>query len=171
MVVLIALIAVIGGYLAFDTLTTKPHNGHYAIGERIPTSFGGLTIESFETLRGLNENDLGGMSHGIQNYVAEDKAQIQIFVTLTNTTGQPIAYSPDQFRLVDGVQLVEATTASVLHGPIRANASIETTLGFVVPRDGAQFAIEFRDLDSATPFVIDLGSTDHAPSGGTDEHH
>lgn len=168
---LILVIAAMGMYLATNTLVDPATKGRYAVGDQISTSFGAISIEHYETLTGLSSDALGGMTHGIQNYVSEQDDQIQVFVTLTNSGTRAMEYVPDQFRLIADGHVIEATTASVLHGPIQGKSSIETTLGFVVPRDGAHLTIEFRDPGNAHPIVVDLGNVDHAPAGGNNDHH
>jgi hypothetical protein len=175
LLILVMAMAGVGIFLVSQTLASGALSGGAQVdpNTQIGTSFGVITIEHVENIGGLTSNELGGMTHGIQSLVTQDKAQIQVSVTLTNRLGREVAYTPSQFAIVaaTGSPPIEPDNSTLPAGQIRPDSSIEATLSFVVPRDGSQFWIEFREPSVAAPTLVNLGHVDLVQQGGENEHH
>jgi len=163
LVILVVLLAVWGTVLASQALVvarTSPKI--FGINEPVSTSFGTIIVSAADDLTGLTAQDLSGVTHGIQNLVLADKAQIQLTVALINRTGNLVIYSPDQFRLTTegNPDLIELTGSTIRDGELQPHSNIEATLSFVVPRDGATYTLLFRDPGNDQIVKIDLGEVD-----------
>lgn len=166
LVVLVVLVILLAGwgsalaYQAFKTAQASPEI--YGINQPVSTSFGTIIVSAADDLTGLTSQDLSGVTHGIQNLVLADKAQIQLTVALINRTGKLVNYSPDQFRLITAKNpdLVELTGSTIHEGELQPHSNIEATLSFVVPRDGATYTLLFRDPGNEQIVKIDLGGVD-----------
>jgi hypothetical protein len=145
----------------------------FSIGQSIPTSFGIVVVDDVENLAGLTSQDLGGMTHGIQNLVLADQAQIQVSILLSNQTDSAIYYSPTQFRLLEqqGLDLILPFGATVKPGMLGPKASIEATLSFIAPRNGGRLWIRFDDPGGGGPILVDAGRTDQAPADVLEDIH
>ncbi len=167
LVVLVFLIVLLAGWgvaLAYQTLTreVQPSTEIYGINQPVSTSFGTIIVSAADDLTGLTSQDLAGVTHGIQNLVMADNAQIQLTVALINRSGKLVIYSPDQFRLVNAQSpdLIELTGSTIREGELQPHSNIEATLSFVVPRDGATYTLLFRDPGNDQIVRIDLGEVD-----------
>jgi len=152
-----------GSILAYRAFTAPRISSEiYGINQPIPTSFGTIIVSAADDLTGLTSEDLAGVTHGIQNLVLADKAQIQLTVALINRTGKLIKYSPDQFRLMNPADpnLIELAGSTIREGELNPRSSIEATLSFVVPRDGAAYTLLFRDPGNTQVVKINLGEVD-----------
>lgn len=145
----------------------------FTAGQPIPTSFGTLTVYPVEQLAGLTSEQLGGVTHGVQNLVGPDKAQIEVAITLTNSTGAAVSYAPRQFllRTENGGPGTPPTTSSTGNGHLQSGASVTANLSFVVPQDGSRYWIEFTDPGRAQAIVVDLGKTEATPAGSQEQPH
>jgi hypothetical protein len=151
----------------------RPIHSLYAVGQSVPTSFGVVAVESAAKIAGLTAKDLAGVTHGIQNLIRPDQVQVQLAVELTNLRNHPVAYTPDQFRLVSTTSSTPLPVFSTnLHpNTLQPEASIDGTLNFVVPRNGAKLVLEFRDQGRARPIRIDLGRIDRTPANAFAGYH
>jgi hypothetical protein len=145
----------------------------FAAGQLIATSFGSLIVYPIERLPGLTSEQLGGVTHGVQNLVGADSAQIEVAIALTNNTGTAVSYAPRQFLLRTGAggPGVPPTTSSIRVGQLQSGASVTANLSFVVPQDGSRYWIEFTEPGRAQAIVVDLGNTEPAPPGSRDQPH
>lgn len=182
---LLALVAVlaVGGLSLATSMVARgqafarpaaPRSDSYGLGQDIPTSFGIVSVEYVQQLNGLSGEDLGGMTHGIQNYVPPDKVQLQVSIGLTNLLNTTVDYSPAQFQLTvgRGGPPIAPAGATFPAGRLQPNAGIDGRLRFVVPRDSADLWIEFREPGRAQPILIALGTIEPSPGGastGTNE--
>lgn len=125
------------------------------------------TVAHVEQVKGLSSSELGGMAHGIQSLVSDDKAMVK--VTLVVSAGDsPIQYDASVLQAFStgssaGVLPAGGTLAP---GRLSAHARIEGSLSFVVPRNGAQ--ISLRAPDSSREIlllVVDKVTVDKAPAG------
>lgn len=163
LVFLVVLLAGWGATLAYRSLIAAQSSPKiYGINEPVDTSFGSIIVSAADDLTGLTSQDLAGVTHGIQNLVLADKAQIQLTVALINRTGKLVNYSPDQFRLstANNPDLIELTGSTIREGELQPHSNIEATLSFVVPRDGATYTLLFRDPGNDQIVQIDLGDVD-----------
>jgi hypothetical protein len=146
------------------TTTTEVHVGPAGLGVPMRTSFGLVEVESVQQIRGLTPKALAGRTHGIQSLVKADQMQVQLVLALRNEHAQPVAYDPTQFllRLVrrnGSSKSYESISTSVRASRLAARSSMETTVGFVIPRfnpNGTRLSLELRER--ARPGVsLDLG--------------
>jgi hypothetical protein len=166
----VAAAAVVGIVLAVSLLTS-PQGGHatvaagtpFRVAQDIPTSFGYVAVEHAETVKGLTPKDLAGAMHGIGSLVARDKALVKASVTLRNGATGPLDYRLSQFTLRatnkdSTVRRYPVSHATVRDGTLQPDAALDAGLAFVIPRNGARIALEFRDPDRAEPVVVDLAA-------------
>jgi hypothetical protein len=147
--------------------------GPFGVSQRIPTTFGAVSIDSVEKLNGLTAKKLAGVTHGISNYVPPNKVQVQASVTLTNLLSRPVDYSPTQFRLLVGRKRkpVPDVRASFRPGTLQPTASISGQLQFVAPRTGSKLWIQFTDPKLGKLILVDLGKTGRTPADAFDGYH
>lgn len=164
---LLFLIFILAGWgvkLAFQILSgrTQPVSDTFAINQPAPTSFGSLVVSTADDLIGLTSQDLSGVTHGIQNLVLADKTQIQLTIALVNRTGELVRISPGQFHLAGTLNPapVEIEGATFHDGQLQPHSSIEATISFVVPRDGASYTLLYRDPGNDQLVQIELGGVD-----------
>jgi hypothetical protein len=175
-VVAVALLAVVGGWLAILALAGS--DGHAqapraaAIGDQIATSFGSLTIQRSDTLAGLTSQDLGGVTHGINDLVLSDSAQVEVSFLLVSTSSAEARVEPGQFRLVvSGTTDPLAPTGSTMRPlTLAPGARVAASVTFVVPRSGAQMSVRYTDPGSGAEISVPVGSLDHAPPAVGDPH-
>ena len=176
-----ATLVLVGGYLAIgliangapkDPVIALPE-GPFGTSQDIPASFGVVAVEHVEKLNGLGAKALAGVTHGISGFVAPNKVQVQASVTLTNLLDHPISYDPRQFRLVVGKDKkpINEVQSNLRPGTLQPDASIDSQLKFIAPRDGSKLWIEFSDPGRAKPILIDLGRTGKTPAGAFDGFH
>lgn len=167
-------LAMVGTLIAIDTFTAAHHEAlpHSAsIGEPIATSFGSITIARVETLGGLTSQELGGMTHGIQNVVLSDGAQVEVSVLLANRSDGTVRVTPSQFYLtVEGAtEPALPSESSIKPVTLRAGASVEATLTFVVPQSGARMSVGYADPGGAR-ITVPAGKLGQAPIVADDGH-
>jgi hypothetical protein len=165
----VAALAVGGGLLGVRLLqagapTTNVHTGPPGLGVPASTSFGFVEVESVQQIRGLTPKALAGMTHGIQSLVKANQMQVQLVLALRNARGSTEDYDPAQFvmRLVRPTgksKIYQSGSTSVRAGRLAARSSMETTVGFVIPRfnpKGTRISLEFRER-GRQPLTLDLG--------------
>ena len=180
LLIVVTMLAIVGALLAAREIVQGDDDGDavlpagaYVVAQNIPTSFGRVAVEHVLNLNGLTAKDTAGMSHGIQNFVAADKVQVQVAVIWTNASRRAVPYSPEQFRLhaSHSKQAIEVVAANIRPGTLQPGTSVEGILSFVAPRDQSQLWLDFRDPGAADPFNIALGNTDQAPKDALDGFH
>jgi hypothetical protein len=163
-------LAVGGGLLGVRLLQTGSpavavaHVGPAGLGVPTRTSFGYVEVESVEQINGLTPKQLAGMTHGIQSLVKADKIQVQLVLALRNTSGTARDYDPAELVLRVGpargkTKIYDSVTASVRAGRLAARSSMETTVGFVIPRFNpkrSRISLELRER-GRPPLNFDLG--------------
>jgi hypothetical protein len=175
-VALVAGLALAGTMIAILTLTAGHEDGGLpgtsAIGHPITTTFGTITVEGAETLGGLTSGDLGGVTHGIQNLVLSDKAQVEVTVLLANTGDAPVRVTPSQFQLiVEGTPDPVAPTGSTMRPlSLEPGASVEASLTFVVPQSGARMTVGYADPGNAAAVSVPIGILGQVPAVPDDGH-
>ena len=176
----ITALALVGGVLsiqAFASGEDAHHQDAVEIGKPIATSFGSITFGRVETLGGLTRQDLGGMTHGIQNAVLAGGAQVEVSILVVNRGDEIVRVTPSQFSLAVEGEPDPATPSESSIRPVvlAAGASVEATLTFVVPQNGARMSVGYADPGGAqisvpaghlglAPAVVDDGDT-HADDG------
>jgi hypothetical protein len=176
-----AVLVLVGAYLTAGVISrgapgdpaVKLPPGPFGTAQDIPASFGVVAVEHVDKLNGLGAKDLAGVTHGISGFVAPNKVQVQASVTLTNLLDHPINYDPRQFRLLVGKNKkpLDEVQSNLRPGILQPDASIDSQLKFVAPRDGSKLWIEFSDPGRAKPILIDLGRTGTTPAGAFDGFH
>jgi hypothetical protein len=177
----VAALVLVGGYLTAgivsrgapkDPVIALPQ-GPFGTAQDIPASFGVVAVEHVEKIDGLGAKALSGVTHGISGFVAPNKVQVQASVTLTNLLDHPVSYDPRQFRLLVGKNKkpLDEVQSNLRPGTLQPDASIDSQLKFIAPRDGSKLWIEFRDPGRSTPILIDLGRTGKTPAGAFDGFH
>ena len=165
----VAAAAVVGIVLAVSLITGSAagHAAHaparFTVAQDIPTSFGFVAVEHAETVKGLTAKQMAGAVHGVGGFVGSDKALVSASITLRNGPERVLPYSLEQFTLVataknGKTRRSPVTSATVRDGTLQPDAAVDATLGFVVPRNGASFALEFTDPGRTRPIVIDLNA-------------
>ncbi|MFL5927818.1 MAG: hypothetical protein ACJ77E_12875 [Gaiellaceae bacterium] len=163
-------LAVGGGLLGVRLLqsgapaVTAAHVGPSGVGTPTRTGFGYVEVESVQQILGLTPKQLAGMTHGIQSLVKADQIRVQLVLGLRNTSGTAKDYNPAQLVLRVGpargkTKTYESVTASVRAGRLAGRSSMETTVGFVIPRfnpKGSRISLELREHGRA-PVNLDLG--------------
>jgi hypothetical protein len=131
-------------------------------------STGGVSVSvvSSEQVAGLTDDDLSGMSHGIQGLVTADKAMVKVNVLLAGGRHGG-GYDLRALRLRAGGQLLEPVGASLVAGRLNPGARIEGSIAFVVPRSGTDLALLATDTGDS----VSLGTVDLAPPGSDPHSH
>jgi len=141
--------------------------GPFGTSQDIPASFGVVAVEHVDKTNGLTAKDLAGNTHGVSGLVAPDKVQVDASVTLTNLLDHPIAYDPRQFRLLvgDHKKPIDEVRSNMRPGTLQPDASIDSQLRFIAPRNGSKLWISFKDPGRSAPILVDLGRTGTTPKG------
>jgi hypothetical protein len=144
--------------------------GPFAVGQSIRTAIGVVTVTGVERLKGTSSQDLAGANHGIQNYVSEEKSQVQVFVRVADDTVRPITWSPSAFTLRVGSAAAIAPQSSTMPGGrLGAGTSVEGTLGFVAARNGSALTLQLPG-SSGGWVLVDLGRVDAASTSTGGDH-
>jgi Domain of unknown function (DUF4352) len=159
---LVGLLSVIGAIIAAQLMLTSANEPSDQVEGSVPTSFGTLTVHQSEVLNGLSSASLGGMSHGVQNLVAGDKAEVAVTVTLTNKDATRVRYAANQFRLISGGtsptgKPVAPLGTSLSSGVLAKGGTVEGTVNFVTATNGSQLWLRYND--HGHPVLVRLGST------------
>jgi hypothetical protein len=177
LVVAVGALAVAGTWQAIVTLASSSHGAHagqVGVGQQSATAFGSMTVETIDILDGLTAEDLGGMTHGIQNFVAADLAQVEIAVRFDNTSGDAVRVDPGQFELAvaGSPAAVTSTGAAVRPLSLPAGAGVDVTLTYIVPRAGGEMNLHYTDPLTTSQIDIPVGRVDQVPAGegGTHVH-
>jgi hypothetical protein len=149
-----------------DPAITLP-KGPFGTSQDIPASFGVVAVEHVDKINGLTAKDVAGNTHGVSGLVAPDKVQVDASVTLTNLLDHPISYDPRQFRLLVGSKRkpIDEVRSNLQPGTLQPDASIDSQLRFIAPRNGSKLWISFKDPGRDKPILVDLGRTGTTPKG------
>lgn len=152
----------LGGWRAASMAATKPDPSTLVVNG---VSY---TVTHAEQVKGLSDSDLGGMSHGIQSLVSDDKALVT--VTLVVTGGDsPSSYDASVLRAfaTGSSAAISPVGGTLAPGQLTAHARIEGSLSFVVARNGAQLALRAPRDSREVPLL----QVDDAPSGAAGHPH
>jgi hypothetical protein len=177
LVAAVAALALAGAWVAITAFTAGHDDAGLPpaafVGQRIATSYGSVTVEHVEDIGGLTSEDLGGVTHGIQNLVLSDSAQVEVSVLFANESGSSVQVSPAQFRLiVEGTAApVEPTGSTIRPLQLQSGASLEAGITFVVPQTGAQLSVAYTD-PAGNLITVPAGKLGQAPpdTGGGHTH-
>jgi len=124
------------------------------------------TVIHAEQVKGLSDADLGGMAHGVQSLVSDDKALIT--VTLVVAAGDsPSSYDASVLRAFASGPAVTPVGGTLSPGRLGARAQIEGSLSFIVPRNGAQVTLRAPGDSREVPLL----QVDNAPAGAGQHPH
>lgn len=120
-----------------------------------------------EQVVGLSDSDLGGMSHGIQSLVTDEKALIKVSL-MVSAGDSPTSYDAGVLRaFAAGSPVAIAPVGGTFpSGRLSAHARVEGSVSFVVPRNGARLTL--RALGD--PRAVELLRVDRAPAGAGAKH-
>lgn len=124
------------------------------------------TVAHVEQVKGLSSSELGGMAHGIQSLVSDDKAMVKVSLVVS-AGDSPTPYDAGVLRAFAtgssaGVLPAGGTLAP---GQLSAHARIEGSLSFVVPRNGAHLALRAPDSSREVSLLtVDKVTVDKAPA-------
>ena len=139
------------------------------------------TVTHVEQVTGLTDADLGGMSHGVQSLVSDDKALVRVAVTVAAGDATTDYDATVLTAAVAGTPggIVPVAGSLPVRGRLSAHAQLEGSLSYVVPRNGAHLVLRagsgsrevpLVDVDDAgdpTPDHDHTGAATGAPSSAT----
>lgn len=135
------------------------------------------TVTHVEQVAGLSDADLGGMAHGVQSLVPQDKALIRVTVTVS-ADGASTDYDARALQAyAAGASVgVGPLGGSLAPGRLQAHGQIEGSLSYVVPRKTSQLVLRAGRLPRAVPLLqVEQGPAvaghDHAGVTDTPEPH
>ena len=125
------------------------------------------TVTHVEQVAGLSDADLGGMAHGVQSLVPQDKALIRVTVTVS-TDGTSTDYDARALQaFATGASVgVAPLGGSLAPGRLQAHGHIEGSLSYVVPRKTSQLVLRAGRLPRAVPLL----HVDDSPSTAGHDH-
>jgi hypothetical protein len=132
-----------------DARATAPVRAE--IGGRIPTSFGSVSVDTAARLAGPRS------ASGLR--LARGDLPLQVAVTLVNTSGRPVPYGRENFRLLG----VAGAPAIAVGGGDRgqdvdARAARRFILRFAVPPGDVLPQLEVRDPGDGSRATVSLGA-------------
>lgn len=163
LILVTALLALYGAELAAGALRSRGQVP--AVGIRLDTSFGSVTVEHAQTIDGLPSGDMSNeMTHGIQDLVQPGEAQVAVAVYLRNDGDRPTPIDAGQFRLlIEGrADPAPPTGGTVLPTRLQPGSGVRGTLVFVVPLDGNRTSVLFQDPGGGE-VAIPIGRLDGTP--------
>jgi hypothetical protein len=172
-----ALVAVTGAGAADPGAADRPSLP--GTDQQVPTSFGTMIVGRVTNVNGLTAKDTAGVTHGIQNLVTSENAQVEASLYLSNAGETTQPYSPTDFSVrrlrPDGrTRVVPTVKSDVGPGVLQPRATVELRLGFVVPRDGSRLVLAYDDPGADRPILIRLGRVNangHDSGAGHAAHH
>ena len=177
--VVVVVFVIVGFIVATLTLTTGGRTTAHEddavrsnVGAAVDTSFGSIFVEHVETLEGLSEEQLGGMTHGIADLVEQNQSKVTIAVLLANRSTHPIAVETGDYAIfVDGVaDPIPPSTSTIQPLTLAPGSSVDVTITFVVPRTGAEISLGYADPDGPA-IVLPVGRVDQAPLDISNDHN
>ena len=127
-------------------------------------------VTDVEQVVGVAQRDLmSGMGHNISGYVPDDEMLVKVSVVI-NAGDHPAAFSADWLRAYEAGSRTPLSPAggSLGSGDLRAHATVEGSVTFVVARDGGHLVLQGKGSSQ----TLDLTTIDQAPPGsGAGGHH
>lgn len=112
------------------------------------------TVTHVDQVKGLSPAELGGMAHGVQSLVSEDKALITVSLTVTAgdraTTVDPGVLSA---VAVGSPRAFLPAGGTLAKGRLSAHARVEGSVSFVVPRTSESFVLRARGEARSVPLL------------------
>jgi hypothetical protein len=134
------------------------------VGQSIGTSFGSLSLDYVEHIKGLSDEDMGGAMPSMPGMVHADSEEVIAYVTYTNTTRRPVVVRPENFRLITDTSddPVLGAGSPLGTGDVQPGSTLQTSFRFVIPRDQAHIWLEYRDSGSGSGPRFALGTAQQA---------
>ena len=128
-----------------------------------------IIVTDARQVTGLTDADLSGMAHGVQGLVTRGSALVQVSLVL-RAGDQATRYDTSNIEAVRGNSLtaVRPVGGTLTQGRLTAHGSVEGTLSFVVPQDGASLRLRIAHTDRTIPLLRLKRST--AGVGGHSGH-
>ncbi|HET7475819.1 MAG TPA: hypothetical protein VFJ97_07315 [Dermatophilaceae bacterium] len=124
------------------------------------------TVLHADQVKGLSDADLSGMSHGVQSLVTDSQALVRVDLRVT-AGDEAVAYDASALRAISSAERtgITAVGGSLQRGRLGAHGSVEGSVSFVVPRNGASISLGTAPGQRAVPLLV----VDEA-AGSVDEH-
>ena len=160
--VVLALCTALGGWRAAIVLAGP------AQGSTIELGGVTYTVTHVEQVKGLTDQDLGGMAHGVQSLVTDDNALVTVSLVVSSDGGAH-GYDTGILRAVEqGTSVTLRPVGSTLApGHLRPHARVEGAVSFVVKRDGAQLLLRAPGSGHDVPLI----RVPMAAAGSGEHHH
>jgi len=173
-----ATVLAVAGVLATAVLIASGSHGNGpsdpapALGVNRPgaTSFGSLTVFAADATPGSALSQ--GPAHVAHGAIGLDQQAVDVSVRLSSTLHDRFAaFSPDQFRLLDGSgsQPLVPDSATFESGQLRPGATVEGVVSFVAPLTAVHLWLRYDDA-SGTPILVDLGLSPGGSPGPPHQH-
>ena len=132
---------------ASGSLALRPGPSSIRVGNAV------YTVTNVEPVNGLTDQDVGGMTHGIQGLVT--KNQMMIRVSLTVSAGaKATTYDPSVLQVFGADDVgISPLGGSLAAGRLRANGRIDGSLSFVVARAGARLLLRAGNGGATVPLL------------------
>ena len=125
-------------------------------------------VTNVREIKGLNDRDLGGMSHGVQGLVSTGSALVQVDLTVLGGDSTA-AYNTGRLEIATGGKSgVRPVGGTLGRGTVGAHGKVDGTLSFVLPRDGARLRLRVRNDSRSIP-LIRIARETAAPSDHSHE--
>jgi hypothetical protein len=159
LLLVVALALGLGAWRA--VLVTRPVSTAAASPDTLQLGGVTYTVAHVEQVSGLTDEDLSGMSHGIQGLVSSDKALLRVSMTVRSGSSSQV-YDPSALTVVDDVggKPIAPAGGSLSQGGIGPHAQVEGSLAFIVPRNGHHYRMRAPHNTNS----VDLISVDLAPA-------
>ena len=142
----------------------------HALNEDIPTSFGVFAVEIVDKTAGIPPKAIGGATH-FPSYTSASTVLVQATLNITNLKDHPVTFSADQVKLISGGKRIDPSRASVGTVRLLPHASIDTVVGFAVPRGGQHLELRFADAPAHATYRVNLGTAKAAGANAPKHSH
>jgi hypothetical protein len=161
---LVVLTSALGAWRVAAVTAPKPDARTVVVGDLR------YSVTQVEQVQGLTSEDLSGMTHGVQSLVTNANALVTVSVIVT--AGDSAAtVDPGVLRVaVAGSSTGTEPVGSTLQGgELRAHASVEGAVSFVVARNGTRLVLRALGAAREVPLLtVDVATPE--PSGAGHPH-
>ncbi len=165
------------GRTATSITLANPASTSLTLGQPIRTSFGSLTASEALLNNGLSSEDLGGMSHGVSNLVGTGSVEVDVVVSLTNTSKRAVGFDAGQFKLLVGPgtapvgKPIKATNTTLQAGLLAPGTSVDARVTFVTATNGSALWLQYADPAGGGLTRIGLGRTNVVKAPAAPHQH
>lgn len=138
----------LGGWRVARGAAAPPDAATLAVGHA------SYTVTHVDQVKGLSQKELGGMAHGVQSLVSDDKALITVSLTVS-AGDRPATVDPGVLSAVAaGSPLLFLPVGGTLaKGHLSAHARVEGSVSFVVPRKSETYVLRARGQLRSVPLL------------------